>query len=196
MVSTIISCVIAYLIGSLSSAIFICKLFKLPDPRTVGSSNPGATNVLRIGGKIPALLTLFGDMLKGFIPVLISNKIIGITGLPLGIIAIFTLLGHIYPIFFRFRGGKGVATAAGAVLALSPSAGIAAIISWVSIVIFFRYSSLAAIITALLSPIFVLLFADSIYLLPTLVIALILLWRHKENILRLKKGAENKIKFK
>jgi glycerol-3-phosphate acyltransferase PlsY len=121
MITVIIFGVISYLIGSLSSAILVCKFLKLPDPRTQGSMNPGTTNVLRIGGKTPALITLAGDMLKGFIPVLIAH-LIGMNGFSLGIVAAAAFLGHLYPVFFKFQGGKGVATALGAFIALSPIA--------------------------------------------------------------------------
>jgi len=192
MISVIIFGVIAYLIGSLSSAIIICKLLHLPDPRTQGSMNPGTTNVLRIGGKIPALITLVGDALKGFLPVFIG-QLMGVSGVFLGLIAVTALLGHIYPIFFKFKGGKGVATAAGAILALSPIVGIAAVMSWVLVAVIFRYSSLAALVASITTPIFMLLLGNANYLLPTLMITAILIWKHWGNIKRLKSGSESKI---
>lgn len=194
MVTMIIFGIIAYLIGSLSSAIIVCKFLNLPDPRTQGSMNPGATNVLRIGGKTPALITLAGDLLKGFLPVFIG-QLTGIEGIPLGLIAIAALFGHIYPVFFKFHGGKGVATAAGTILALSPIVGIAAFITWILVSSIFRYSSLAAIIAAIAAPIYMLLLGDKAYCLPVLIISIILIWKHKDNIQRLKSGSESKISF-
>ena len=192
MISVIIFAVIAYLIGSLSSAIIVCKFLNLPDPRTQGSMNPGTTNVLRIGGKTPAIITLAGDILKGFLPVFIAHSI-AIDGLFLGLIAIAALLGHVYPIFFKFQGGKGVATAAGAILALSPIAGISTIIVWVLVAAIFKYSSLAALLAAIAAPIFMLLFGNGEYLLPAIMITIIIIWQHRDNIQRLKSGSENKI---
>lgn len=195
MISVIIFGVIAYLIGSLSSADIVCKFLKLPNPRTQGSMNPGATNVLRIGGKTPALITLAGDMLKGFLPVLIGH-IAGIGGFFLGLIAVAAFLGHLYPVFFKFKGGKGVATAAGVILALSPIVGVAAIISWLLVAVLFRYSSLAALVSAIAAPIFMLFLGDKAYLLPTLIITAMLIWGHRGNIQRLRSGSESKINFK
>lgn len=193
-ISVIIFGVIAYLMGSLSSAILICKAFKLPDPRTEGSMNPGATNVLRIGGKLPAALTLVGDMLKGYLPVLAAH-LFGMTGFMLSLVALIAFLGHLYPIFFRFQGGKGVATAAGAMLALAPMVGLAAIIIWLLVAVVFRYSSLAALMAVITTPVLMLFFGDSAYLLPTLVITVGLVWKHWGNIQRLRFGEESKIKF-
>jgi len=194
MIPAIILSVIAYLIGSLSSAIIVCKFLNLPDPRTQGSMNPGTTNVLRIGGKVPALITLSGDILKGFLPVLVGH-LIGIGGFFLGLIAISAFLGHIFPIFFKFQGGKGVATALGTFLALSPVVGIAVVATWILMAAIFRYSSLAAITAAILAPIFMLVFADMGYFLPTLAITAMLVWRHLANIQRLRAGTESKISF-
>src|SRR3989338_7743397 len=128
-IETAIALIIAYLVGSLSSAIIVCKVFNLPDPRTKGSNNPGATNVLRIGGKFPAFCTLFGDALKGFIPVFLADLFIG-NPFALGLIALAALFGHIYPIFFRFEGGKGVATTLGIIFALSINVGLLAVLTW------------------------------------------------------------------
>lgn len=193
-ISAIIFGVIAYLMGSLSSAILICKAFKLPDPRTEGSMNPGATNVLRIGGRLPAALTLVGDILKGYIPVMAAH-LFGVEGFVLGLIALMAFLGHLYPLFFRFQGGKGVATAAGAILALAPMVGLAAIIIWLSVAVIFRYSSLAALMAVITTPVLMLFFGDSAYLLPTLVITVGLVWKHWGNIQRLRFGEESKIKI-
>jgi len=194
MISAIILSAIAYIIGSISSAILVCKVLNLPDPRTEGSMNPGATNVLRIGGKTPALITLGGDMLKGFLPLLIGH-LIGISGFWLGLVAIAALAGHIFPVFFNFNGGKGVATALGTFIALSPFAGILICTCWVLVAVILRYSSLASVIASGLAPIIMLFFGNSGYLLPTLVIAAILIYRHIENIQRLRAGTESKINF-
>lgn len=194
MISVIIFGVIAYLIGSLSSAIIVCKFLNLPDPRTQGSMNPGATNVLRIGGKTPAIITLVGDLLKGFLPVFIAHSV-GINGIFLGLIAVAALLGHIYPVFFKFQGGKGVATAAGAILVLSPIVGIATIITWTLVAVIFRYSSLAALVAAIAAPVFMLLLGNIGYLLPVIIITAIIIWQHRANIQRLKSGSENKLSF-
>jgi len=194
MVTTIIMIVIAYLIGSLSSAIIVCKLMKLPDPRTQGSGNPGATNVLRIGGKIPAIITLAGDVLKGFVPVLIGH-VLGIHAFMLGIIGVAAILGHILPAFFKFEGGKGVATTFGAFLALSPIVGIVAIVVWLIVVLISRYSSLASLVAAVAAPITALVTGQLAYLFPILIMSGILVWRHLENIQRLKSGTESKISF-
>lgn len=194
MITVIICLVIAYLIGSLSSAIIVCKLLGLPDPRTQGSNNPGATNVLRIGGKMPALITLIGDMLKGFIPVLFAT-IAGVSGFMLGLIAIAALAGHIYPVFFKFQGGKGVATTLGALIALSPFIGIVAIAVWLVVAAIFRYSSLAALAAAVAAPIVALLLGKMAYFLPILAMTGILIWQHLDNIQRLRTGTESKISF-
>jgi len=194
MVTTIFMIVIAYLIGSLSSAILVCKAMNLPDPRTQGSGNPGATNVLRIGGKVPALITLLGDGLKGFIPVLVGH-LIGINPFMLGVIGIAALMGHILPAFFKFEGGKGVATALGVLLALSPIVGIVAIIVWLIVAAISRYSSLAALTAMIAAPITVLVAGKFAYFFPILIISGILVWRHWDNIQRLRVGTESKITF-
>ena len=194
MITTVICTIAAYLIGSLSSAIIVCKLFKLPDPRTEGSKNPGATNVLRIGGKLPAVITLLGDILKGFLPVLIAH-LAGVNGLSLGIVALCAFLGHLLPIFFKFQGGKGVATSLGAFIALSPLVSAIALVCWISTVAVTRYVSLGSIIAAVAAPISILIFSDKGYFFPTLIMAAIIIWRHRENIKRLRAATENKIKF-
>lgn len=194
MVTTIFMLVMAYLIGSLSSAIIVCKAMKLPDPRTQGSGNPGATNVLRIGGKTAAIITLVGDALKGFIPVLIGH-FLGIQAFMLGMIGVAALLGHILPVFFKFEGGKGVATTFGAFLALSPTIGIVAIAAWAIVAAVSRYSSLAALTAIVAAPIAALVTGKLAYLFPILIMGGVLVWRHLENIHRLKSGTESKISF-
>ncbi len=183
----------AYLIGSVSTAIITCRAMGLPDPRIGGSGNPGATNVLRIGGRKAAIITLVGDLLKGLIPVLLAHGL-GVSGLPLGLVALAAFMGHLYPVFFGFQGGKGVATAAGAIVGLSlPTAG-AALITWAAVAGITRYSSLAALVAAVLSPVFMwLLGAPAAYLPPMLIMVALLIWRHRENIQRLREGRESHI---
>ncbi|OGT06332.1 MAG: acyl-phosphate glycerol 3-phosphate acyltransferase, partial [Gammaproteobacteria bacterium GWE2_37_16] len=137
--------IFAYLMGSLSSAIIVSKLLGLPDPRTQGSGNPGATNILRLGGKFPAIITLISDILKGLIPVLIAN-LANIHGFWLGVIALAAVVGHVFPVFFNFKGGKGVATALGAFIALNIWIGIIAIAVWLIVTAIWRYVSLASLI--------------------------------------------------
>lgn len=185
--------IFAYLIGSISSAIVVCKLMHLPDPRTSGSSNPGATNVLRIAGKFPALLTLLGDVLKGTIPVAIFLYFYH-APIIAALIALAAIIGHLYPIFFRFQGGKGVATALGCLLALSlPVAGLW-LLTWLVIAAIFRYSSLAALVAMLLTPAyFWFMQKPSAYIYWALLVALLLLWRHRKNLQNLWQGKEKKI---
>lgn len=190
----LIFAIIAYLLGSVSSAVIVCKLMGLPDPRTEGSGNPGATNVLRIGGKQAALIVLIADGLKGFIPVILA-RMFGVSGFALALIALIALLGHIYPVFFKFKGGKGVATAIGGIFGLSFLVGILALITWGLVVYFTKYSSLAALVTAVLLPIYVLIFAHAGYFLPVLIMTAILVWRHWDNIERLRAGTETKVVF-
>jgi len=185
--------IIGYVLGSLSSAIITCKLMKLPDPREGGSGNPGATNVLRIAGKNAAMITLLGDALKGFIPVVIA-RLLGVDGFMLGLVALAAFLGHLYPVFFKFQGGKGAATFLGALLGLSIWIGIIAIICWFLIAGIFRFSSLASLVSATLGLVIALLFYTSVFI-PLLVMTLLLIWRHWENIERLKAGTESKIEF-
>lgn len=194
MITVIILGVIAYLLGSLSSAVLVCKFFNLPDPRTQGSCNPGATNVLRIGGKTAGFLTLLGDTLKGFIPVFIAHQV-GINGFYLGVIAILVFVGHVFPIFLKFQGGRGVATVLGTLCAISPMLAICAFTTWLLVVIVFRYSSLAALIAAVAVPIYALFLGLFSYFLPLLIISSLLIWRHRDNIYRLRTGAESKVHF-
>ena len=183
----------AYLIGSVSTAIITCRAMGLPDPRIGGSGNPGATNVLRIGGRKAAIITLVGDLLKGLIPVLLAHSI-GVAGLPLGLVALAAFLGHLYPVFFGFQGGKGVATAGGAIMGLSLATAGAALITWAAVAGTTRYSSLAALVAAVLSPVFMwLLGAPAAYLPPMLIMVALLIWRHGENIQRLREGRESHI---
>ncbi len=187
--------IFAYLIGSLSSAIIICKMLGLQDPRTQGSKNAGATNVLRLSNKRIAFAVLLGDMVKGLIPVLIGH-LLHVEGAALGYIAVFAVIGHIFPVFFRFRGGKGVATALGCFLGLSFVLGILVIACWLIMLAIYRYSSLASIIAVTLAPILTLAFANPAYLGPLLLIFLIVTLKHKQNISRIIAGNEKKVTFK
>ncbi|MCW8982410.1 MAG: glycerol-3-phosphate 1-O-acyltransferase PlsY [Gammaproteobacteria bacterium] len=183
----------AYLLGSISAAIIICKLMGLPDPRTLGSNNPGATNVLRIGGKKAAALTLLGDFLKGLIPVLVA-QLLGADSQLLAAVGFAAFLGHLYPIFFGFRGGKGVATAFGVILALSWMVALVAIGIWLIIAKVFKISSLAALIAATMTPAvgwYLGMPESQIYML--VVLTLMLIWRHRSNIQKLMRGSEGQI---
>ncbi len=184
--------ILAYLFGSINWAIILCKLAKLPDPRAQGSGNPGATNVLRFGGKKLAALVLLGDVLKGVIPVIIA-RLFFVHGMGLSIVALAAVLGHMYPIFFRFQGGKGVATVLGAIIALSWIVGLIVILTWLIVAIVFRFSSLASIVSIILMPIYLGFWSNPQYVLPMILLAVIILYRHRGNIKRLFKGEEPKI---
>jgi len=181
----------AYLLGSISSAILICQLLALPDPRSTGSQNPGATNVLRISNKITAVTVLFFDVLKGAIPVWIGY-FLHLEPIALGLVAIATCLGHMYPIFFNFKGGKAVATALGVFLPIGWSLGLLLIITWIAVVKLTKYSSLAAIVTVSLAPLYVYMIKPH-YLYPSLMLSALILFRHRDNIVRLLAGTESKI---
>lgn len=189
---TSIAILIAYLFGSLSTAIVVCKLMNLPDPRTEGSRNPGATNVLRIGGKRAAIITLIGDVFKGVIPVL-AARFYGFDTLSLSMIALAAFLGHLYPIFFRFEGGKGVATAFGCIVALNGIMGLLLVLTWAIIAFITRYSSLAALITAILCPLYMWYFTNMDYTVMAVIITAFLIYRHTSNIRKLWQGTESKI---
>ena len=192
-IETLSATIIAYLFGSLSSAIIVCKIIGLPDPRTQGSRNPGATNVLRIGGKKAAMITLLGDMLKGFIPVLAAQWY-GLDSTGLALVTFAAFIGHLFPIFFRFEGGKGVATALGCLLALSWPTGLAWIGTWLLMAVLFRYSSLAALTASLLTPAYIWYFTHNWPFTITLTImSIILIVRHRSNIQKLWRGEESKI---
>ncbi len=180
----------AYLLGSISAAIITCKVMGLPDPRTTGSNNPGATNVKRLGGNKAAAITLAGDMLKGLIAVLIARLVTQDT-LIISLVAMASFLGHLYPVFFQFKGGKGVATALGALLGLSWMAGVAAIATWLLVAFGLKMSSFAALVTFALLPLYVYFVeANLIMTGAVLFISILLFWRHKENIKRILDGSE------
>ena len=185
---------IAYLIGSISSAILVCNLMGLPDPRSEGSGNPGATNVLRVGGKKAAAITLIGDMLKGLLPVLAAS-LLNVAPLTLALTGLAAFLGHLYPVFFGFRGGKGVATMLGVLFGFHGLVGAATAGTWLVIAKGFKISSLAALIATLLAPLYVwLIIGPSRELIvTTAVMTAILFWRHRTNIQRLLSGEESLI---
>ena len=186
----------AYLLGSIATAIVTCKLMGLPDPRTQGSNNPGATNVLRFGGKKAAAITLLGDGLKGVIPVVLARFVFGIEDYTwLILIGIAAFLGHLYPVFYGFKGGKGVATAIGVFLGVNMWGGLAFVATWLIMAKGFKISSLAALIATALSPLYFWMITGHAQLtLGVGVIAVLIFWRHRSNIQKLLDGSEDKIK--
>jgi glycerol-3-phosphate acyltransferase PlsY len=183
----------AYLLGSVSAAIIVCKTLGLSDPRTGGSGNPGTTNVMRLYGKKAAFLTLVGDIFKGIIPVLLAKVIVN-SEFIIAMCGLAAFLGHIFPIYFKFKGGKGVATLIGILFATHWLLGVSYIITWILTALIFRYSSLAALIAALPIPIYSYFIEhNNQYTISFTVIAIILFWRHKPNIYNLLNGKEDKI---
>lgn len=184
----------AYLLGSISFAIIASKLFKLPDPRTYGSGNPGATNVLRSGKKAAAILTLVGDAAKGWLAVFLTIHFAPANNLLIAAVTLAVFLGHLYPIFLRFKGGKGVATALGVLLALNLWVGLGALLTWVVVAAIFRYSSLAALLAAVAAPIYIILLAlPREWIIAAAIMSVLLIYRHKSNIENLLTGKESKI---
>ena len=184
---------IAYLVGSVPMAIVVAQVFRLPDPRTTGSHNPGTTNILRYGGKAAAAVTLAGDVLKGVLAITVVEfaapdpSVLALSGLGV-------FLGHLYPVFFRFQGGKGVATALGVWLALVPGVGLSLLVTWIVVAAAFRYSSLAALVAACLAPIYVFWFAPTgAYVALSLTMTALLVWRHRTNVRKLLAGTEGRI---
>jgi glycerol-3-phosphate acyltransferase PlsY len=200
--SAVLAVVLAYLLGSLSFAVLVSRAMGLRDPRTYGSHNPGATNVLRSGNKRAALLTLLLDAAKGWLPVWVIGhwgSAWGLGAATLAGVGLAAFLGHLFPVFFRFQGGKGVATAAGVLLALQPWLGLAVILVWIAVALAFRYSSLAAIMAAVLAPLLY-WFGDGLLWavqapvgFTVAAMSLLLLWRHADNIQRLIAGQESRI---
>ena len=188
---TILMLAIAYLAGSLSSAVIVSKILYLPDPRVHGSRNPGATNMLRLGGRFPAMLVLLFDILKGTIPVWTSYYL-GFSPVELGFVAIMACLGHIFPLFFSFKGGKAVATAFGAMLPIGAELALALIACWAIMVFVTGYSSLAAIIAVSIAP-FLTFFVKPDYVVPVAMLSVLIIARHRSNIVRLFQGREGKI---
>ena len=192
---------IAYLIGSISFAVVVSKCMRLPDPHTYGSGNPGATNVLRTGNKLAAALTFLGDALKGYFAVMLARIILGDQSLTSTLsswvlcgVVIAVFLGHLFPIFHSFKGGKGVATACGILFGVNMILGIATLSTWIIVAVFLRYSSLAALAAAVFGPIyFVFLFGFQPMGIALLVVCLLLIWRHRSNIRNLINGTESRI---
>jgi acyl phosphate:glycerol-3-phosphate acyltransferase len=188
-----LAAVLAYLLGSVSFAIVVSRLMRLPDPRSYGSKNPGATNVLRTGKKVAAALTLAGDAGKGWLAVWLAWRCTGDPGVA-ALAGGAAFLGHLYPVFYRFRGGKGVATAAGALFGLNLWLGVGTLVTWAVIVAFFRYVSLASLVAALFAACYSWwLFGVQPVSGAALVMALLIIWRHRENIRRLAAGTESKL---
>ena len=199
---TLVATLLAYLIGSLSFAVVVSRFMGLADPRTYGSKNPGATNVLRSGNKVAALLTLLLDCVKGWLPVYAVVHFGAAYGLGQGSVAMVALaafLGHVWPVFFRFKGGKGVATAAGVLTGIEPILGLATLATWLIVAYFSRYSSLAALASALFAPAYYFLghrvawYVDNRILLAVAVMSAVLIWRHQANIGKLMRGEESRI---
>ena len=193
MLITLLSIVLGYLAGSISTAILVCRAMDLPDPRSEGSRNPGATNVLRFGGKKAAAITLAGDFLKGLLPVLFA-RLAGLDDIGLALTALAAFLGHLYPVFFGFEGGKGVATAFGAILGLSWPVALAALAIWLFMAFVVRISSLSALTAAAVTPLLGWWFnLPPAYNVAILAMVILLIWRHRSNIRNLLSGAEDKI---
>ena len=192
---------VAYLIGSISFAVVVSKCMRLPDPHSYGSGNPGATNVLRTGNKLAAVLTLIGDALKGFFAVMLARVLLGDESLSstlnswlLGGVVIAVFLGHLFPVFHGFKGGKGVATACGILFGINWILGLATLSTWIIVAMFMKYSSLAALAAAIFGPIyFVFLFGFQPMAAALLVVCLLLIWRHRSNIRNLMNGTESRI---
>ena len=198
----LLAAVLAYLIGSVSFAVVVSRVMGLSDPRSYGSQNPGATNVLRSGNKLAALLTLLLDGVKGWLPVYAVVQFGAAYGLGQGSVALVALaafLGHVWPVFFRFQGGKGVATAAGVLFGIEPFLGLATFATWLIVAFFSRYSSLAALASAVFAPAYYFIghrvawYADNFVLLAAVVMSAILVWRHQGNIAKLMRGEESRI---
>ena len=189
--------VAGYLAGSVSFAVVASWLFRLPDPRSYGSGNPGATNVLRTGNKLAAVLTLLADGLKGWFAVFLAQRFAwhyGVDDAGIAAVALAVFVGHLFPVFFRFKGGKGVATAAGVLFALDWRIGLGTLVTWLVIAFFFRYSSLAALVAAAFAPFATaLVLGFNLYAAAVLVIAALLVWRHADNIRKLVAGTESRL---
>jgi glycerol-3-phosphate acyltransferase PlsY len=192
---------LAYLIGSISFAVVVSKCMRLPDPHTYGSGNPGATNVLRTGNKKAAVLTLIGDALKGYFAVMLARHILGDQSLTASLnswllcgVVIAVFLGHLFPVFHGFKGGKGVATACGILFGINWILGLATLATWIIVAKFMRYSSLAAIVAAVFGPVyFVFLFGFQPMGIALLIVCFLLIWRHRSNIQNLMNGTESRI---
>ena len=195
MINQLLIILFAYLVGSISSGIIVSQIFNLPDPRTIGSKNPGATNVMRSGNKKAAILTLLGDLLKAIL-VLAIAEYLGFNDLIIVCVALAVLIGHIYPIFYKFRGGKGVATAIGILIALNFKLALIVASIWLLVFSIWRYSSLAAIVAAISAPIVAIFILrdQSLYCIAFTLITIIILIKHQANIKKLLSGTELKFK--
>jgi len=198
----ILAALAAYLLGSLSFAVIVTRVMGLSDPRTYGSKNPGATNVLRSGSKAAAIITLLLDAVKGWLPVALVmwyGEPYGLDDGTVALVGLAAFLGHLWPVFFRFEGGKGVATALGVLVGISVWLGLATAVTWVIIAFFFRYSSLASLVAAAFAPVYYLLvdgvvwYAEGTIAGAIVVMGMLLAWRHKENIQRLIQGKESRL---
>lgn len=187
----IVCIAVAYLLGSLCSAVIVCQVFKLPDPRASGSNNPGATNVLRLAGKKYAAIVLLGDFLKGLLAVWFAS-LMHLSAFAQGLVGLAAVLGHVYPVFFEFKGGKGVATTLGVLFGFQPILGLMVIVTWMLVAYFSRYASLASMVAVTVAPF--LQFHGKSAFIPLFIIALIVLYQHRNNIIRLREGREPKIK--
>lgn len=186
---------LGYVIGSVSSAIIVCRICNLPDPRSEGSLNPGATNVMRLAGKSYGIVVLIADMIKGFLPVLIA-QMLGAGAITVGFTCLAAVIGHMFPVFFEYKGGKGVATALGAMLGLHIMLGVAVMLTWLVVAHFSRYSSLSSMTAIVLAPIYTLfIFGHVDAFIPLLLIAFLILYKHRNNINRLLDGTEPKLIF-
>ena len=197
MSTAVVLTVVAYLIGSIAFAVIVSRAFGLPDPRSYGSHNPGATNVLRTGKKVAAFLTLLGDGAKGWLAVMVAGRFAEaeVQELAIAASAVAVMIGHMYPVFFRFQGGKGVATALGALLGLNVYLAAGAAATWFIIAMFFRISSLAALIAALFAPFFTLILYNPHhpYFIAVIAMSALLIWRHRANIRNLIAGTEGRL---
>lgn len=197
MTNSVFSIILAYLIGSLSFAVIVSWAMGLPDPHSYGSGNPGATNVLRTGKKLAAVLTLLGDAGKGWFAVWLAQKYavdFGLSPATLAGVALAVFLGHLFPVYFKFLGGKGVATALGILIAINGWLGLATFSTWLIIVFFFRYSSLAAIVASVFAPVyFFFLFGITAALPAVILMSALLVWRHRENMSKLMAGTESRL---
>ena len=195
--ATIALIILAYVIGSISFAVLVSRAFGLPDPRSYGSGNPGATNVMRSGKKAAAILTLLGDGAKGWFAVFLAQQLAPVWGagdMGVAAAALAVFIGHIFPVFFGFKGGKGVATAAGIMLALNVWLGLAVVATWLLTFALSRYSSLSALLAAVLAPLYAAIFLAPLYVGMLVVLAVLLIWRHRANIRKLLQGEESSFK--
>ena len=184
--------IFAYILGSINSAIIVCYIFRLPSPRSIGSGNPGTTNVLRIGGKVPAVITLTFDILKGLIPVVLAKMLVS-NDMIIACVALYAILGHIFPIFFGFKGGKGVATLIGTLFGFWWGLGLIFVATWFLVAVITRYSSLSALVATVIASLSVIFITSIQAAIPFMIIAALILLKHKGNIQRLIGGQESKI---